>query len=169
MYTGCTWFVHHKWNGSKPRQIGSNYNRNKKSTEISWRHWQNISRRYFDPASLVSQKSWRPGRINRIDGQACQLHLHISQLPYYHHIILDQLHTSFGICNTVLDWLSSYIENRKQFISLGHSRSITTTCTTGMPQGSVLGPILFSLLVSPYHPNIATKYGVHQQQYADDT
>ena len=85
-----------------------------------------------------------------------------------HHILLDRLHTSFGICNIVLDWLSSYLENRKQFVSLGYSRSITTTCTTGVPHGLVLGPILFSLFVSPI-AQIATKYGVRQQQYADDT
>ena len=85
-----------------------------------------------------------------------------------HHILLDRLHTSFGICHTILNWLSSYLENRKQFVSLGHSRSITTTCTTGVPQGSVFGPILLSLFVSPI-AQIATKYGVHQEQYADDT
>ena len=85
-----------------------------------------------------------------------------------HHILLDRLHTSFGICNTVVDWLSSNLENRKQFVSLGHSsRSITTTCTTGLPQGSVPGPVLFPLFVSPI-AQIATKYGVRQQQYADD-
>ena len=82
-----------------------------------------------------------------------------------HHILLDRLHTSFGIWNTVRDWLSSYLENRKQFVSLLHFRSINTTYTTGVPQGPVHGPILFSLFVSP----IATKYGVRQQQYADDT
>ena len=48
------------------------------------------------------------------------------------HILLDRLHIFFGICNTVLDWLSSFLENRKQFVSFGHSHSITTTCTTGM-------------------------------------
>ena len=86
-----------------------------------------------------------------------------------HHILyIHRLHSSFGICNTIIHWLSSYIENRKQFVSLAHSRSITTTCTTGVPQGSVLGPILFSLLASPI-AQIATKYGVRQQQYADDT
>ena len=76
-----------------------------------------------------------------------------------HHILLDLLHTSPGICNSVLDWLSSYLENQKQFVSVGHFRSITTTCTTGVPHGSVLGPILFSLFVSPI-AQIATKYGV---------
>ena len=86
----------------------------------------------------------------------------------YHHILLDRLHTSFGICNTVLEWLSSYLDNREQFISLDHFRSTTTTCTTDVPQGSVLRRILFSVYVSPI-AQIATKYGVRQQQYADDT
>ena len=85
-----------------------------------------------------------------------------------HHILLDQLHISFRICNTVLDCLPSYLDNWKQFICLDHSHSTTTTCTTSVPQGSVLGPILFSLLVSSI-AQIATKYGVHQQQYIDDT
>ena len=69
-----------------------------------------------------------------------------------HHILLDRLHTSFG-CNTVLDWLSSYPDNRKQLVSLGHSSSITTTCATGVPQESVLGYTLLSVRL-PYRPNI---------------
>ena len=54
----------------------------------------------------------------------------------------------FTICYTVFDWLSSYLNYGKQLVCLGHSRFTTTTsCTIGLPQeqGSVCGPILFSL------------------------
>ena len=74
----------------------------------------------------------------------------------------------FGICNTVLDWFSSYLKNHTQFICLGHSCSTTASCTDGIPQGSVLEPILFYSLFTPI-VKIATNNGVHQQQYTDDT
>ena len=70
-----------------------------------------------------------------------------------HHILLDRLHSSFGICNTVDDWLSSYLGIRKQFVSLGHSRSITNTCTTSNATG--ISPLAYTLLSVrlPYRPN----------------
>ena len=46
--------------------------------------------------------------------------------------------------------------------------SSPTSCATGVPQGSVLGPILFSYYTSPIS-NIASDFGTDLQQYADDT
>ena len=83
------------------------------------------------------------------------------------HILLDRLHTSFGICNTVLDWLSSYLIIGSSSYFLGHSRSTTTTCTTGVSQGSVLGPILLSCSLL-YGLNSHKLWRPSKTLYADD-
>ena len=64
-----------------------------------------------------------------------------------------------------LSWLQSYLTNRTSSVRIGLHCSSSVTRTTGVPQGSVLGPLLFTAYVSP----IAHLYSIDQQQYADDT
>lgn len=61
----------------------------------------------------------------------------------------------------------SYLANCSQFFRIGDSKSDTTCCKADIPQGSVLGPFLFTLYISP-NASIATKYGLKHQQYADN-
>ena len=67
-----------------------------------------------------------------------------------------------------MNWIRSYIEGRQQFIRLGHFRSDATTCKYGVPQGSVLGPLLFSLYIAPI-ADVIKSFNVQHAQYADDT
>ena len=85
----------------------------------------------------------------------------------YHTLLLNRLDTSFGIHGLALSWFRSYISNRLQFVYIGNYKSPTFQSPIGVPQGSVLGPILFSLYISPI-AEIAASYGLSQQQYADD-
>jgi len=85
-----------------------------------------------------------------------------------HSILLDRLQYSFGVSGTALAWLRTYLSCRQYAVRAGSSSSVFTECTTGVPQGSVLGPILFSCYTSPIS-NIASSHAVHLQQYADDT
>ena len=60
-----------------------------------------------------------------------------------HQISLTKL-DYYGIRGVVKDWFTSYyLSNRKQFVSLGAINSSTQTVSCGVPQGSVLGPLLF--------------------------
>ena len=77
------------------------------------------------------------------------------------------MQTSFGLSGTVLQWISSYLSNRSQYVQLGQSKSPISPCTCGVLQGSVLGPILITLFISPVSL-IASSHSVFQQQYADD-
>lgn len=85
-----------------------------------------------------------------------------------HGLLLSRLEKSFGIHDTTLAWLSSYLSERFQYVSVNNQRSLTLPLSTGVPQGSVLGPLLFSVFTSPIH-NVISSFGLSHQQYADDT
>jgi hypothetical protein len=85
-----------------------------------------------------------------------------------HSQLISRLRTSFGISGTVLDWLSSYLLNRTQVVKMRNTISTSSHLASGVPQGSVLGPILFSAYISPIG-KLAADYKLNHQQYADDT
>ena len=85
-----------------------------------------------------------------------------------HRILINRLETCFGVSATVLSWLSSYLIGRQQSVRVGGHSSPFLVCKSGVPQGSVLGPILFNMYTSPLSI-ICSSHGISQQQYADDT
>ena len=82
-----------------------------------------------------------------------------------HAILLEKL-SSFGIRGIAYDWFASYLHNRKQHVSIGSFKSDDTIITHGVPQGSVLGPLLFLLYINDFR-NCCRAFDFHI--FADDT
>ena len=85
-----------------------------------------------------------------------------------HGILLHRLENRFGLTGTALAWLSSYLHQRDQTVIVDTSNSSPQLLTTGVPQGSVLGPVLFTMYMSPLGDLIRT-HGCSYMCYADDT
>ena len=83
-------------------------------------------------------------------------------------ILLSILQAKFGIQGKVLQWLDSYLTNRTCKVNIGKSFSEVLCLLFGVPQGSILGPILFILYISDIE-YIARCNGFKIHIYADDT
>jgi len=85
-----------------------------------------------------------------------------------HSILLQRLETWFGIRDSALAWLSSYLKDRNQQVRLGEFTSPKCPLIFGVPQGSVLGPLLFTLYTTPLGAAIQG-HCVSHHLYADDS
>ena len=83
-----------------------------------------------------------------------------------HSILLHKLEHNFGITGNLLAWIRDYLPDREQYTVINGVPSENTKVAHGIPQGSVLGPILFALYTSdlPFAVNTATTF-----LYVDDT
>jgi hypothetical protein len=85
-----------------------------------------------------------------------------------HGILLERLFSSFGITGSALSLLSSYLTNRTQSLSINGHSSLPSPMQTGVPQGTVLGPLLFTLYTTPLG-HILSSIPISCHFYADDT
>ena len=82
-----------------------------------------------------------------------------------HNILLMKLE-HYGIRDSALRWFASYLNQRKQFVSINGVNSELRELSCGVPRGSVLGPLLFLIYINDL-PNISNKLDIFL--FADDT
>ena len=82
-----------------------------------------------------------------------------------HEILLRKLE-HYGIRGITNDWFKSYLSNRKQFVQINNTKSELSNIDHGVPQGSVLGPLLFLVYINDLHNAIHYSTTRH---FADDT
>ena len=85
-----------------------------------------------------------------------------------HDILIERLKHRFGITGKALTWIKSFLCERTHFVKIGSKRSDNHKLCCGVPQGSVLGPILYSMYTAPL-ADVISKHGMNYHFYADDS
>ena len=85
-----------------------------------------------------------------------------------HSLLLSRLQTIFGISGTVLSWFQSYLLDHSQTVCVKGASSKPPILSFGVPQGSVLWPILFVLYASPVS-DVVSRHTMSDESFADDT
>ena len=85
-----------------------------------------------------------------------------------HALLLERLQHRYGIGGTALKWFQSYLYNRQQSAVVKNTLSSSKPLLHGVPQGSVLGPLLFSLYFAPLE-DLIVAHGFDPMIYAIDT
>ena len=81
------------------------------------------------------------------------------------HQILPQNLQASGLCGDSFDWIANYLNNRHQFVSINGTNSEKMRLTSGVPQGSLLGPRLFSIFANDLPSTLDSKL----EMFADDS
>ena len=67
-------------------------------------------------------------------------------------VLLQRLSDRLNVKSTALNWFASYLSDRTQSVVVSRESSHLVPLSCGVPQGSFLGPILFTVYTLPHHP-----------------
>ena len=81
-----------------------------------------------------------------------------------HDLLLQKL-THYGISGNIHNWIKSWLMNRSQVVQVDGAQSDPVRVTSGVPQGSVLGPLMFLIFINDIHCEISSQLRL----FADDT
>jgi hypothetical protein len=82
------------------------------------------------------------------------------------HSVLLRKMSSYGVRGKEWKWFQDYLTGRRQRVCVGEEKSGWTNIMKGVPQGSILGPLLFTIYVNDLHKVVSQS---EVKQYADDT
>ena len=153
------------------------------------KYWKNWSYPKFCPTSThnpnnTCQSAYRPGHSTKtalltvIDDLLLSLNkgniFELALLRFSsafdtidHHILVHRLHTELGFTNTVLQRFLSYLTDRAHYVSLSNHCSTFAPVHSGVPQGSVRGPMLLPIYTKPLSAIIDSHSIIHHS-FADD-
>ena len=86
-----------------------------------------------------------------------------------HQQLTERLSSWFGFSGRVANWFTSYVSGRKQSVKVSDAVSASKILDCGVPQGSVLGPLLFTMYTAPLSCIISAFSCIKHHLYADDT
>ena len=107
--------------------------------------------------------------LDQMDKHKIPINVHINLSKAFdslrHDILLDKL-TYYGVTLLAKTLIVSYLSNRKQFVQVGNIKPIMKQVSTGVPQGSIVGPLLFNICINDI-AKASSKFAFIL--YADDT